>query len=317
MSRTPHARISAGVRHTTNMTVGEQADRIPTVIERLRRIRQDLTPSEQQVVETLMADYPLVAIGSLARFAEVARVSGPTVLRLINKLGYSGYPEFREQLRLELSTRLSTPLDQPVVEGADEESILPRAYRSFLESARDTWSGLNSTDVEYALDLLADPARSVVFAGGTFSEIIAAHMARYLTLLRPNVIEVSPGRRPHAAALLDVDSRTTAVVFDYRHYQQETIAFAAECRRRGAKVVLVCDRFLSPIASSADVVLPTSVEGPPPFDSVIGGFMIADTLVSGVADRLGLQSRERLENYLQNIHDMSSPLARADDAVEA
>jgi DNA-binding MurR/RpiR family transcriptional regulator len=299
------------------MTNGEQAERAPTVIERLRRIVQDLTPSEQQVVETLMADYPLVAIGSLARFAEVAKVSGPTVLRLINKLGYSGYPQFREQLRLELSTRLSPPSDQPVVEGAGQESILPRAYRSFVESARGTWSGLNPADVEYALDLLADPARSVVIAGGTFSAIIAAHMARYLTLLRPNVLEVPSGRRPHAAALLDVDPRTTAVIFDYRDYQPETIAFAVKCRRSKAKVVLVCDRFLSPIASTADVVLPTSVEGPPPFDSVIGGFMIADTLVSGVAERLGLQSRERIEDYLQNVHDMSSPLTRADDAVEA
>lgn len=293
------------------MIDGQQAD---TVIERLRRIRQDLTPSEQQVVETLMADYPMVAIGSLARFAEVARVSGPTVLRLITKLRYSGYPEFREQLRVELSTRLSTPLDQPVVEGAGEESILPRAYRSFIESARDTWSGLTSTDVEHALDLLADPTRSVLLAGGTFSSIIAAHMARYLTLLRPNVIDVPSGTRPHAAALLDVGQSTTAVLFDYRHYQPETVTFAADCQRRGAKIVLICDRFLSPIASNADVVLTTSVEGPPPFDSVIGGFMIADTLVSGVADRLGLQSRERLEDYLRNVRDAS---ARSDNSVQA
>jgi DNA-binding MurR/RpiR family transcriptional regulator len=293
------------------MIDGQQAD---TVIERLRRIRQDLTPSEQQVVETLMADYPMVAIGSLARFAEMARVSGPTVLRLITKLRYSGYPEFREQLRIELSTRLSTPLDQPVVEGAGEESILPRAYRSFIESARDTWSGLTSTDVEYALDLLADPTRSVLVAGGTFSSIIAAHMARYLTLLRPNVIEVPSGTSPHAAALLDVGQSTTAVLFDYRHYQAETVTFAADCQRRGAKIVLICDRFLSPIASNADVVLPTSVEGPPPFDSVIGGFMIADTLVSGVADRLGLQSRQRLEDYLRNVRNVS---ARSDDSVQA
>lgn len=258
-----------------------------------------------------MADYPLVALGSLARFADAAGVSGPTILRLIGKLGYSGYPEFRAQLHEELASRLSTPLDHPEAEAGEDDSILMRSYRQFVVAARETWSGIKIEDIAAAVELLVDPARPVVIVGGTFTAEIAKHMVTYLGLLRGEVAEVPPEDRSRRVALLDCGDRTTVVAFDYRQYQPETVAFAHQARSRGARIVLICDRPLSPIASSADVVLPVSTEGLPPFDSLIGGYMVTDTLVSAAAERLGAAARSRLSTFL-HYGDLAEALTQQD-----
>ena len=48
----------------------------------------------------LLASYPIAGLESVARFAERAHVSPPTVTRFITKLGFRGYPEFQETLAL-------------------------------------------------------------------------------------------------------------------------------------------------------------------------------------------------------------------------
>jgi len=60
----------------------------------------------------LLASYPIAGLESVARFAERARVSPPTVTRFITKLGFKGYPEFQEVLRHEVQARLSSPLER-------------------------------------------------------------------------------------------------------------------------------------------------------------------------------------------------------------
>ena len=87
------------------------------------------------------------------------------------------------------------------------------------------------------------------------------------------------------------------VVFDYRRHQPDTVEFGRHARARGARVVLLCDPFLSPLAPDADVLLTTSVAGPPPFDSAAGALMAVEMLIGAVAERLGASARKRLTDF--------------------
>src|SRR5947208_14929738 len=74
------------------------------------RLRLDsLSPAERRLARVLLASYPIAGLESVARFAERAGVSPPTVTRFITKLGFRGYPELPESLRLEVQARLSSP----------------------------------------------------------------------------------------------------------------------------------------------------------------------------------------------------------------
>ena len=267
------------------------------ISERVRRVHNELTPAERRVVEALLDDFPLAGLGSVGDLAGAAGVSAPTVLRLLTKLGFAGYPEFREQVRSEVAERLFTPVEIYPRHHDGDGGVLATAERRYAEAVHATFRGLDAAEVERCIVALCDTAATVLVAGGRFSGVLATHLAAYLQILRPGVDEVpaEPGRR--ARALLSVGPRTVLVVFDYRRHQPDTVEFGRHARARGARVVLLCDPFLSPLAPDADVLLTTSVAGPPPFDSAAGALMAVEMLIGAVAERLGASARDRLTDF--------------------
>src|SRR5260370_11615120 len=79
------------------------------VAELVRSRLNGLSPAERKLARVLLASYPIAGLESVARFAERAQVSPPTVTRFITKLGFSGYPEFPHAPRHEVPARLSSP----------------------------------------------------------------------------------------------------------------------------------------------------------------------------------------------------------------
>jgi len=67
--------------------------------------------------------------------------------------------------------------------------------------------------------------------------------------------------------------------------------------RRGAKVVLFTDPYLSPLASSATVLLTTVVDGPRPFLTLAPALAVVESIVLGVVEASGTRLRRRLESF--------------------
>src|ERR1700746_331058 len=95
--------------------------------EGARHRLDSLSPAERRLARVLLASYPIAGLESVARFAERAGVSPPTVTRFITKLGFRGYPEFQENLRHEVQARLSSPLaryrDEPKRDSAINDAL--------------------------------------------------------------------------------------------------------------------------------------------------------------------------------------------------
>jgi DNA-binding MurR/RpiR family transcriptional regulator len=267
-----------------------------TVADALRRRRRELTPAEIRVAQTLLGDYPAAGLQPIARLAAEANVSPPTVLRLVTKLGFAGYPQIQAALRAELSARTSGPLqDYP---GSDGGEPLPvRAERSIGFALGESLRAQDPAELDAAADLVTDRKRTVLTTGGRFSWTLAAHLAAFLGMLRPDVRHVpnDPGAR--AAELLDVDESTVVVVFDYRRYQRDTIAFGRAAAGQGASLIVCTDPYLSPLASSAMVLLTTTIEGSPPFVTLVPAFALVETLVLGVVERGGKESQRRVAAF--------------------
>jgi DNA-binding MurR/RpiR family transcriptional regulator len=264
-----------------------------TVADALRRRRRELTTAELRVAQALLGDYPAAGLQPIARLAEAARVSPPTVLRLVTKLGYAGYPQIQDALRAELSARTSGPLRDYPAEG---EPLAAQAG-SFGSVLAESLRAQDPAELAAAADLIADRGRTVLVTGGRFSWTLAAHLASFLGLLRPNVDHVpnEPGAR--ASALLDVDETTVVVAFDYRRYQRDTVAFGRAAASQGASLVVCTDPYLSPLASSGAVLLTTTVEGPPPFVTLVPAFALVETLILGVVERGGKESQLRIAAF--------------------
>lgn len=77
-----------------------------SVSERIAQKIGSFPASERRAAQALMANYPVVGLGTVAEFARAAGVSSPSVLRFVGRLGFSAYPEFQASLKEELAARM-------------------------------------------------------------------------------------------------------------------------------------------------------------------------------------------------------------------
>ncbi len=269
----------------------------PRIGELVRQRQAELSQAERRLARVLLASYPIAGLESVARFAERAAVSPPTVTRFITKLGFRGYPEFQETLRQEVQARLSSPLARYHEEG---ESHAGSAVGEALEISRHNLQAtvdlVSHHDVDELVELLADVRRQVLVQGGRLSGPLARYLASQLHLLRPGIGVVDSERTAATQQLIDLRKGDVLVVFDYRRYQADTIESARLVAGQGVNVVLFTDPWLSPASAFARQVLVTSVETAGPFDSLVGATAVLEAVIAAVLRRLGARAESRMRS---------------------
>lgn len=274
-----------------------------SVAETIHRCLDRLTPTERKPARLLLANYPVVGLEPLANFARRAEVSHPTILRFIAKLGFTGYADFQSELRAELEARLKSPLAKRHEDGAeDTDDLLARYAEAAAENIRQSVASMPRSEFEGALELLAETKNTLYLLGGRFTDAVASYMYMHLRVLRPRVYHVSGPPVSWSEYVLDMDRRSVLVVFDIRRYQDDLIRFADEAAGRGARIVLVTDNWLSPIAAHAEYVLAARIEVPSNWDSAVAMMTLVEALIAALNDR----QWPRLEGRIRELERMRS-----------
>jgi DNA-binding MurR/RpiR family transcriptional regulator len=267
--------------------------------EKIRQRLGGLSPSERRVARALLSGPPTIGLESSVRLARHAGVSGPTVSRFIAQLGYANYGAFQHALREEIAARVMSPVEvyrhHEVTRGSGD--LLSASGATMGEAVTRSVQELSPDDFQRATSLLADHSRQVLTAGGWFSYLLAAYLAAILRQIRPQVRAVPPVASERAAAVADIGKKDVVVVFDFRRYERDTLELARAARATSARIVLLTDPWLSPVAEIADAVLPAQVTGPSPFESLTPTLAVVETLITAVAGTLGEDGSRRLERY--------------------
>jgi DNA-binding MurR/RpiR family transcriptional regulator len=272
-----------------------------SVAEAIRRGMADCSPAERKVARVLLSSYPSAGFETVAKLAARAGVSGPTVLRFANRMGYRGFPEFQQALRDDLDERSASPLaiydrshGAGLDEGQGEGSRLERAGAITRATLDRTFANLAPDEFDRCVEALATAKGQVLIAGGRFSGLLARFLAQHLQLMRAGVAVLPDDAGGRAEAIAGLGRTDVVVLFDYRRYEERTLAIAVAARERRAQVVLFTDAWLSPIASDADVVLPSETGSPSAFDAMTPVLALVEAVIAGCLDRLGADASERM-----------------------
>jgi DNA-binding MurR/RpiR family transcriptional regulator len=270
-----------------------------SVVDRVRRGLPDLTRAERRVARTVIAGYPVSGLGTVADLAASSATSSASVVRLVQKLGFEGYSQFQSAIRDELATRSSGPADR--IERGDTSWTEPGTLARVASAAARTVASIQETipesEFEAAVELLSDPVRPVTFVGGRVTGLLGAYLEHHLGRARQHVRTFPLDSRGRHSALLDITRRDVLVVLDVRRYDPDVAAIATAASRRGATVVLLTDVLMSPIASIAQVVLPTRVEAPSPFDTTVALLVVLEALATAAVARLGSSAVSRMHDW--------------------
>jgi len=269
-----------------------------SVKTRLKSLSGQLTTTERKLCTALLLDYPFAGLDTIQNLAKKTKTSPPSISRFVTKLGFSGYQGFQRQLIDELKEANHSPLDlhrkNRPLQGAFLEDFVTRATALLSESTL----AITEVQFERICDLLGDEKRCVYVIGGRISDAIALYLSRHLRQMRENVFHLPADPEIWPEYLLRMKPRDVLFVIDFRRYQPslETLAERA-ATRQDAQIVVLTDKWLSPVSKIADEVIATPIESGTVWDSYAGPLVLMEALVTRIAEGSWDKTSKRIERW--------------------
>ncbi|KQS97843.1 MULTISPECIES: MurR/RpiR family transcriptional regulator [unclassified Rhizobium] len=263
-----------------------------------------LTRAEKQLAETLLDNYPVSGLGSITTVAENAGVSTPTVARMVQKLGFRGFPDFQARLHQELEATISNPINKHDrwAANAPGTHILNRFADATMNNMRTTLAQLETAEFDGAAALIADRKRNVYLVGGRITRALADYFFTHLQVIRSGVTQIAANSSSWPHYVLDMKKGDVLIMFDIRRYEQEMETLARIARERGIEIILFTDQWSSPVAKTARHVFRIQIEAPSAWDSSVVILFAVEALIEAVQSSIWDETRERMKT-LEGLFD--------------
>lgn len=245
-----------------------------------------LSKSEQRVADYVLSAPTEIVHATLAKVAESASVSEPTVIRFCTSLGFSGFQEFR--LRMAQFMALGVPATHSAINDDDSLAVITsKIFDHTIASLDHTRNTLSVDVIEKAVTLIEESDR-LHFYGYGASAVIAEDAAQKAPLFgRPCSALDDPHQQFIMAAMANTGD--TFVLISHTGTSDSLLKIAEEVRRNQGRVILITGDTSSPLNAIADLTIETqtleNTDLYTPTISRLAGLMVIDVLTTVMASR--------------------------------
>jgi len=267
----------------------------PSTRDTVAAALERLSPAERRVADVVMRDPEGVAFGTVAMVAARAGTSGPSVVRLADRLGYRGFVGLQAAVRRDLRGRLRPAVERVRARTDGASDLLGRALETELDNVRQTLAGIERGAFVAAVERLASPRHRVTVIASEQARGVGTLFAGELGIVRDGVRLVDGSEFRVVTQLARLGADDTVVLLDLRRHERWLVEASKRVAAAGAARVALVDSAVSPLAAGALAVLTVAAAGAGPFDSHVGMLAAANALVAGVAERLQKSLTQRLD----------------------
>lgn len=263
--------------------------------EKISKLLISGTKSEKKIAGYLLSDFPFSAVGNLSDISKNVNISVPTIQRMVLRMGYSGFPEFRKNILAELTKEQgASPLARMGNTKAGVNEV--KTYLQTIENIQATFANLKPETLDQASSLLADTTHRLCCIGGRFTGTLATLFARHLKTIRPHVYELIPYEGALADIYINAGKHSLLFITDIRRYDTPIFELCKASKKNGAKIILVTDTWGSPSKAFADIVVPVHTGSPSGWDSNASLMVVLEEIMAQTTKKLGSKGRKQLKN---------------------
>ncbi|WP_324752997.1 MurR/RpiR family transcriptional regulator [Roseovarius sp. Pro17] len=275
-----------------------------SVREAIRTRYAALTQSERKFAQALLDNYPAAGLASITISAANADVSTPTLARLVQKLGFKGYPQFQQALLAELEAKVSGPTRRRDQWASDvpESHLLNRFATAIGDNIEQTLTNIDSAQFDAAVQMLADTDRRLYVVGGRISRALAEYAFTHFQAVRQRITHMTSSSATWPHYVLDMNEGDVLLLFDMRRYETNLLRLAQLATERGVRIILITDQWASPVASHAAHTFHCWTQIPSAWDSNTSTMMLLEALIAAAQEVNWPETRSRYER-LDSIFD--------------
>ena len=259
------------------MTAAPTAPPSTTVVEHLLMSLEGFGRRDQTVARYFIDHAEELPFLSAGEIAEALNVSGATITRFSQRVGFEGYPHLQRVIRQEL--RASLGIRQPGPQDA--------VVAMYWASERANIDGMAGIPEQKLLDFATSivEARQVWILGARSSYGVSLVAESLLSSFRPRVQAYSADlltSRPEQ--LMEMTTEDAALVYTVRRYSRVTTLIVKTLQKQGVRILLVTDQGASPITKLADQCLRLPTQGSGVLASM-APFVSLTTLIASLVAR--------------------------------
>lgn len=244
-----------------------------------------LSKGQKNIAEFILKDYDKAAFMTAAKIGETVGVSESTVVRFANEIGFKGYPSFQKALQNLVKVKLTTvqrlELTNTMV---SSENQIKSVLKSDMENIRATLETINENNFETFVDLILD-AKNIYIIGLRSSNTLSEFLSFYLNLILENVKPLKQGLSDVFEQMVKIGKDDLIIGIGFPRYSNKTIEALDFAEARGAKVAVITDSLLSPLAAKADVSLIAQSNMASFVDSLVAPLSVINALIVGVGTK--------------------------------
>jgi len=250
-----------------------------------------LTPTQRNIVRTLIRHSDRAAYLSATEVAELSQVSQPSVTRFAVALGFEGYPQLRAAMR-EAGRAPGSGDSQPRNEWQRSIDFELAAMHQVRESLA------KEEEMREVAAILAN-SRPLVVAGLRAGASVAQYFAYCASQFLDDVRLVPSFMGGDVDTLIQARSAgaTAALMMVFPRYAEDALDLIDKAKEVGLTVVCMTDSVASLAAGSADRLLISPVDSSLPFDSYAVPMIVANVLLSAMTEVDVSAAHRRLEAY--------------------
>ena len=270
------------------------------IAERVKNAR--LTKAQEKIAEYCIHNPEQVGMSSSMELAGAIGVSDVSITRFARAIGYDGFTDLKNDIYNSMAFRanggdsdlslversnLSREKYGGFISGADYQRIL--RYNMERTVQQNSEEAMNRV-VEL---LLAAEHRYVAgFRGCLGAATQCAWLMRFLIDHVMSITDEGPGG---IGSIQDITNRDCLLIFSMNRYYRMDLNLVKLAQKKGAKVCLVANSVLSPLAEYADVVLLAEVKTASFFNSMAAVNMLSEYLFTCIFQRCNESHKQRME----------------------
>lgn len=259
-----------------------------------------LSKGQKLIAQYILESYDKAAFMTAAKLGEKVGVSESTVVRFANVLDYDGYPNLQKELQEMIKTRLTTL--QRIEMSSDytnEESILKNVLSSDMDNINLTLEEIDPDVFQSAVNSIVK-AKNIYIVAFRSSTALAEFLGFYLNLIRSNIHVVTYSIGEIYEQLIRLSSDDLVIGIGFPRYSKKTIECLDYAKTTGAKVVVITDSVLSPLASYSDYTLIAKSNMESFVDSLVAPLSVLNALIISV----GIKEKDKLAKSFATLEDI-------------
>jgi len=266
--------------------------------QRFKEKTDNLTRSQRKLLEYILSNDQESVFLKIKDLAKKVNVSQATVVRLSRALGFKGFPEFQQEIRLRFRNKLTTTsrLQRTVDKVRNERDVLIKVLQTDIDNIAET---LKQTSMEEFSQFVKtiDSAKRIVIIGLRSVYSLAIFFGIALEFLQKNVWVVQPGIGDMWDRLMGLKKGDVVIGISFPRYTQKTVKVLHFAKQKGIKTLAITDSPISPLAQYADHVLTAQYR----MDSFIESFTAPFSLINSIVTALGIANKKRTMTSLRKL----------------